>query len=439
MQTRLIEAGADFEVGSAPSLSPDGTRIVYTLWRHQGQSSDGDIWVADADGRDARPLVAGPGWQWIPHWSPDGQWIVYTDEAAGGPGMSAAPMPPSEGQGPLGPGFELGSRPLRQFADLWRIRSDGSGSPERLTDAPGDDRAASWSPDGLMLVFDSTRDTNTELYVMNADGSAARRLTDDPHEDWGQSWSPDGKRIAFNSDRSGVMQIWSVAPDGSDLRRLTHDDVDSVTPAWSPDSKSIAYSRRGPDEEIWAMAADGSAPRNLSRSPASNDSVWDAAWSRDGRILFTRSGLGPVTSDPLIRDNLAAAGVLIAAIALAVIAALVALIGPPFGAYAVIAGIATLLALSATGEWRFLLPAIAAGLIVDVVVRLVPERFRVAVAAALSAGVFVLASGAAVAATTAMGWSASLYLGVVCMAAAVGWSIGRLMTWRHCTLGSENV
>jgi dipeptidyl aminopeptidase/acylaminoacyl peptidase len=282
-----------------------------------------------------------------------------------------------------------------------------------------------------MLVFDSTRDGNTELYLMSADGSGPRRLTDDPHEDWGQTWSPDGTRIAFNSDRSGAMQIYTVATDGSQLTRLTHDDVESVTPAWSPDGQSIAYARRGDDEEIWAMAADGSNPRNLSNSPASNESVWDGAWGRDGRILYTRAGMAPVTTASLVRDDLGSAGMIIAATLLAAVTGLVAMTGPPFGAFVVTTGLGTLLAASGTGEWRFLLPAIVAGLVVDLVVRFSPRHRTVAVAAAAAAGTFVLATGVGVAATSGLGWSASLFLGVVCATAALGWACGSLMAWRR--------
>ena len=46
---------------------------------------------------------------------------------------------------------------------------DGSGQT-RLTTSAGDDRYASWSPDGAKLVFESMRDGNREIYVMDATG-----------------------------------------------------------------------------------------------------------------------------------------------------------------------------------------------------------------------------------------------------------------------------
>ena len=65
------------------------------------------------------------------------------------------------------------------------------------------DGSPSWSPDGGRIAFDSLRDGNGEIYVMNADGSGQTRLTDDPGFDGSASWSPDGSRIAFQSFRDG--------------------------------------------------------------------------------------------------------------------------------------------------------------------------------------------------------------------------------------------
>ena len=45
------------------------------------------------------------------------------------------------------------------------------GSPTAITQAAGDDRSGSWSPDGSRLAFDATRDGNTEIYVVEVDGS----------------------------------------------------------------------------------------------------------------------------------------------------------------------------------------------------------------------------------------------------------------------------
>src|SRR5688500_14146475 len=66
----------------------------------------------------------------------------------------------------------------------------------------------SWSPDGAKIVFYSERDGNSEIYVMNADGSRPTRLTRHPANDGSPSFSPDGTKIAFDTDRDGNFEIY---------------------------------------------------------------------------------------------------------------------------------------------------------------------------------------------------------------------------------------
>ena len=430
-QTRLIEAD-DVSSASAPSWSPDETRFAYQRSQlGQDGALDVDIWVAAADGSGRRMLVGGADWQWFPHWSPDGAWIVYTQEAEGGPGMAAGPLGPATVQGPQGPGFDVGPPiPIRSHAAIWRIRADGSGSAIQLTDGKADDRAAAYSPDGTRLVFDSLRDGNTEIYVMNPDGSDPHRLTDDPGEDWGAAWSPDGKQVAFNSNRTGNMQVYVVNGDGSGLTRLTHDDADDREPIWSPDGSRIAFeSITGGDHRIWSMAADGSDLRDLSRSPGASAGLGGSsgAWGRDGRIVYVRWEDPPVTAQPVVREDLAAAGMLLEAILVAIVALIVIRTAPPFGAFAVILGMAAVLPAAWSDQWRFIPAAVVGGLIVDILVRLAPPRRKANVAGAASAAAFVLGAGVTVAATTGLGWSPTLLLGVAFATAALGWGLAGVL------------
>ena len=225
-QTRLIMAG-DRDGPSTAAWSPDGSEIAFTHVRfgdHWPFDDEAEIWVADADGRNSRPLVQGHGFKWLPHWSPDGAWIVYTGEPPGGPWMASGPRGIEGAGGQIGLGFLFGQpSPVRENAHIWRVRADGTGSPEQLTNVAADDRAATYSPDGSQLAFDSTRDGTTRVYVMDADGSDVRRLTDGG-DDWGATWSPDGRWIAYRSwvgTFEPDPQIWVMAADGSSRRRLT--------------------------------------------------------------------------------------------------------------------------------------------------------------------------------------------------------------------------
>jgi len=62
------------------------------------------------------------------------------------------------------------------------------GNNQRNLTRPGHDRNPSWSPDGKRIAFESNRDGNWEIYVMNANGRNQRRLTNNPALDFSPVW-----------------------------------------------------------------------------------------------------------------------------------------------------------------------------------------------------------------------------------------------------------
>lgn len=100
---------------------------------------------------------------------------------------------------------------------LFKVREDGSGTPQRLTDHPSDTAPAGY---GTNVVFMSSRDGNWEVYTINIDGSGLKRLTNSNAQEGLPTWSPDGKAIAFVSNRGGAWAIWAMEADGSTQRKL---------------------------------------------------------------------------------------------------------------------------------------------------------------------------------------------------------------------------
>lgn len=175
--------------------------------------------------------------------------------------------------------------------EIYVIEADGS----RLTNSC----KGAWSPDRERIVFTSTHeDSAGEIYVMKADGSEQTRLTYNKATDLNPNWSPDGKRIVFVSNRDSQMvdqfEIYVMNADSSEQTRLTNSSAGVMYPAWSPDGKHIVFASggNGPHKSgIYIMNADGSEQTHLT-----NGKAWDGrpAWSPDGRqIAFTsnRNGL----------------------------------------------------------------------------------------------------------------------------------------------------
>ena len=435
-QTRLVEASSDVDLGN-PVWTPDSRQIAFVHIGGSGKlaTADYDIWMVNVDGTDGHGVATGPAWQWFPRISPDGRWLEYTDEAVGGPWLSSGPVGPDTGQGPQGAVFPDANAVAKPEAELWRMPLAG-GAPEQITKSAGDDRSGAWSPDGKRLVFDSTRDGNTELYLIDADGSNSVRLTDSPSAEWAASWSPDGTKIAYTSDETAIAEIWVMGVGGGDRTQLTFDPDGALWPSWSPDGSRIAFTKWTPDgTQVWSMAADGSDLRDLSQSPLTNDSVWDGSWGPDGRIAFTRSQQPPAQLQPIVRRDLGVATAIASALALAVVIGLLVKAGVPTGGVVAAMTIATALAASAADGWRFVPAVVVAGLLLEVGLRLAPERWRVMVGSSGAALGLVAAVAATAAATTGIGWTPTLLVGVAVAASVVGWTIGALLE-RH-SFGQE--
>jgi len=207
-------SGGSF-IGGSPSMSPDGSTIVYASPR----SGHGDIYRVNRDGSNTLRLTANPDCEADPRYSPDGSKIVFVREED-------------------------------NVGHVWIMNADGSGQ-QQLTNDPGDDNTPSFSTDGTQIVFmryvrrsrfEDHSGRNAEIYTINSDGMGETRLTNNQDSDGPASFSPAGDHLVFGktvSDMYGNVQdeIWLMDKDGRNATRLGL----GSWPSFSPDREHIMF------------------------------------------------------------------------------------------------------------------------------------------------------------------------------------------------------
>ena len=172
-------------------------------------------------------------------------------------------------------------------SDIWLMNADGTAQRNLTADLPADEarREPAWSPDGQWIAFASSRNAGGvgrgSIWIMRADGTQKRRLTQSPGTgfDLHPSWSSDGSRIAF---ARGGLAIATVATGAVTVLTFPGQLTD---PVWSPDGRHVAFAWRSAQPgsgtwEIHTVRADGTDPRIRVRDGSLTASAVAPAWIR---------------------------------------------------------------------------------------------------------------------------------------------------------------
>jgi TolB protein len=194
-----------------------------------------DIFTANADGTNIKPLTSTKGYDAEATLSPDGKKIVFTSMRDGD-------------------------------LDLYVMDSDGK-NVKRLTTELGYDGGAFFSPDGKQIVYRSyhprteseiarykqrlsenlIEPNNFEVWVMNADGTNKRQVTRLGAASFAPFFTPDGKRIIFCTNyfaadvRKRNFDLALINVDGTGLERVTFEETFDGFPMFSPDGKKLVF------------------------------------------------------------------------------------------------------------------------------------------------------------------------------------------------------
>lgn len=182
-----------------PALSPDGNYLAFTT----SQDGNAEIYRLDTRTKVLQRLTVNPAGDLSPSWSPSGREIAFTSDRGGGP-------------------------------QIYLMSADGS-NVRRLTYEGDYNAAPAWSPRGNWIAHVCrTPRREYKLCLISPDGQKRVQITTGPGVDDSPSWSPDGRHLVFSSTADGKSHIYMINADGKDLERLTYGGTHYSSPAWSP-------------------------------------------------------------------------------------------------------------------------------------------------------------------------------------------------------------
>lgn len=184
-----------------PVLSPDGNALAYAS-SHEGNA---ELYRLDTRTKAVQRLTTNAAGDLSPSWSPSGREIAFTSDRGGGP-------------------------------QIFLMTADGS-NVRRLTFDGDYNAAPAWSPRGNWIAYVCrTPKKEYKLCVITPDGQKHLQLTTGLGVDDSPSWSPDGRHLVFSSTVDGKSQIYMINADGKDLERITFTGTHNSAPSWSPAS-----------------------------------------------------------------------------------------------------------------------------------------------------------------------------------------------------------
>jgi len=284
---------------TAPSWSPDGKLIALALETRAGLITHTVVGASAADGK-LSPLTS-QTWPDMGRvlWLPDGSGLIFTASPSQTSteaqvwylsypeGKARRITNDLNGYGGISLGVTADGKTIATIQShttgrVWVLAPNQDESrAKQLTNGTVDGAdSLSWLPDGR-IVYNARTGDNSDLWVMNADGTNRRQLTNDAYWEYHATASPDGRYIVFQSGRGGSLNLWRIDADGNNPKQLTEGSGVDDRPAFSPDGQWVVFTSTRPGKPTaWKVSIQGGAAQQLTE-----EHTYGPAVSPDGQLL----------------------------------------------------------------------------------------------------------------------------------------------------------
>ncbi len=233
---RVSSLVSDVDAEQPAVWAPESDRIAYV----SDEAGEPDIFMVTLENRQKTRLTFSPERELVGDWSPDGEWLVFTEQGKEG---------------------------------LFLRNPNGV---NRIELTAGPDSSPVWSPKGDRIAFLRSEEGNRDVYVLRptnsdnwADDTDEVAVSEDDNDEFSVAWSADGRTLAFVMRFDDQSEIFTVMVDGSERRQLTQNMEDDLMPVWSASEDRIAFvSHAYGNAEILYMNADGTGQMRLTVNDA---------------------------------------------------------------------------------------------------------------------------------------------------------------------------
>lgn len=271
------------------------THILYSVKKKSGNKWSAEIWEADYDGFNARPIIQDGSYSITPVYIPPKEGLIsgaflYVSYKTSLPKIYIASLKEGVGRrlntlrgNQLMPAI---SKQRDQIAFI----CDVTGNPDLfvqpfsvengVTDKPRQIFASrkatqgtpTFSPDGHRIAFVSNKDGSPKVYAMDipSEGTPLKDLKPQlisrhSKESSAPTWSPDGTKVAYCAMANGIRQIWVYDFSTKEERQLTQGPGNKENPTWAPNSLCLMYNTSGSENnELYLTSLNQSQSTKIS-------------------------------------------------------------------------------------------------------------------------------------------------------------------------------